>query len=260
MSNQNGLIEERTFRDVFVEDGILQALTHLATSTATAIYNFGDDKVQLYMVGLPFVILGASATGKTTLHDWLEEELDEIDEQEYVPTVGVEVKDGYRTHIGKHGLIKLRPIADVGGENPSLRNGTARKTGTNTWSYLFNSNPKGVIFLIDHEEPARHVEALERLLDIILGSSQVRANLKAVLILVNKMDEWKDEYTSIEIAGQYSEQISTLRAIGKRANYDVLLGESSLLTGEGVTAQLEMFFNVLRSAPRRDIRLTDEDS
>lgn len=255
MSNQNGQVEERTFREVFIENGIFQTLTQFVTSTATTIYNFGNDKVQLYMTGLPFVILGASAAGKTTLHDWLEDELDALDEQEYVPTVGVEIKNGYRTHIGKHGLIKLRPIADVGGENPSLRNGAERQTGTNTWKNLFVANPRGVIFLIDHEEPERHIEALERLLDIILGSGQVRANLKAILILVNKMDEWKDEYTSVEIAGQYSEQISTLRAIGKRADFDVLLGESSLLTGEGVTGQLEMFFNVLRLAPRRDIEL-----
>lgn len=255
MSKQNGQVEERTFREVFVENSIFQTLTQFVTSTATTIYNFGNDKVQLYVTGLPFVILGASAAGKTTLHDWLEDQLDEINELEYVPTVGVEIKDGYRTHVGKHGLIKVRPIADVGGENPALRNGSERHTGTNTWRNLFAANPKGVIFLIDHEEPARHEEALERLLDIILSSEQVRTNLKAVLIIVNKMDEWKDEYSSVEIAGQYSEQISTLRAVGKRADYDVLLGESSLLTGEGVTAQLEMFFNVLRLAPRRDIEL-----
>lgn len=255
MSSKNGQVEDKTFRDVFVEQGLLHALTSLVTSAASTIYNFGDDKVQLYMLGLPFVILGASATGKTTLHDWLEDEIDQINEQDYVPTVGIDAKDGYRAQIGKHGIIKLRPIADVGGENPSLKNGA----GTHTWRRLFASNPKGVIFLIDHEEPERHEEALERLLDIIIGSSQVRSNLKAVLILVNKMDQWKDEYTAIEIAGLYSEQISALKAIGKRADYDVILGESSLITGEGITTQLELFFNLLRPDPRRDILIDDEN-
>jgi len=213
---------------------VLNSLSH----SADRIYDF----VYVKVFGLPFIVLGARQTGKTTLIEWLRQNVASLEEYQPAPTApGGDTVATFSSYIGDE-MIRLKPTRDVGGEYEMWET---------DWVELFReTKPRGIIFLIDHTDVLKHKDALNFLMNMIEEEDAAKHNLKALMILVNKSDLWLTNTTLDKIMANYGNEIKRMHNQAERLGYQATIYSSSVTTGVGVRDSMRTFFNAIRPQPR----------
>lgn len=203
-----------------------------------------NDFMYVKVHGLSFIVLGSRQTGKTTLIEWLKRNMSEIDDFAPEPTAaGGDVVPDFASKIESDEHIKLKPNRDVGGEYAMWET---------DWIELFRqAQPRGILFLIDHNDIHLHKDALNFVLQMIDDEPEASKSLKAFYILVNKSDVWSEKSTIEEMLKYYKNEQKRLRAQSQRLGYKWVIAQGSLLTGEGVPDFVRKFFNTIRPKPRK---------
>ncbi len=201
------------------------------------------DFVYVKVLGLPFIVLGARQTGKTTLIEWLRENVATLEAFDPAPTApGGDPVSAFSSNIGDE-MIRLKPTRDVGGEYEMWET---------DWVELFrDAKPRGIIFLIDHTDVLKHKDALNFVMNMIEEEKDSQRNLKAFLLLVNKSDLWmQDNMTLDKLMQNYSNEIKRLGNQAERLGYKASIYSSSVTTGVGVRDAMKTFFNTIRPQPK----------
>jgi hypothetical protein len=203
-----------------------------------------DDFMYVKVHGLSFVVLGSRQTGKTTLIEWLKRNMHEIEDFAPEPTAaGGDVVPDFASKVEPDEHLKLKPSRDVGGEYAMWET---------DWIDLFRTaQPRGILFLIDHNDIHLHKDALNFVLQMIDDEPEASKHLKALYILVNKSDLWGETSTLEEMLKYYKNEQKRLRAQAVRLGYRWVIAEGSLLTGDGVGDFIRKFFNTIRPKPRK---------
>lgn len=216
------------------------------TGTVKAINNGVASIQDFFLVrisGISFVVLGARQTGKTTLLEWLKNNMEVLDDFQPEPTAaGGDAIPDFTAQIGANAM-KLKPLRDVGGEYAMWET---------DWVELFReAQPRGILFMLDHTDVHLQKDALNFVLQMIEDEPEASRNLKAFYILVNKNDLWRDSTTLEEIVHHYRNEKRRLVSQAERIGYRWQIAEGSLETGSGVFEFVRDFFNVLRPRGRR---------
>ncbi len=226
---------EQFFSAVFgsVGKNFVNSLTH----SADQIYDF----VYVKVFGLPFIVLGARQTGKTTLIEWLRQNVASLEEFQPAPTApGGDAVTTFSSYIGDE-MIRLKPVRDVGGEYEMWET---------DWVELFReAKPRGIIFMIDHTDVLKHKDALNFVMNMI-EEEDARRNLKAFLILVNKSDLWLANTSLDKLMQNYTNETKRMHNQAERLGYQASIYSSSISTGVGVRDAMRTFFNQIRPQPR----------
>ncbi len=101
---------EQLFSAIFgsVGEKVIGSLTR----SVDRVYDF----VYVKMLGLPFIVLGARQTGKTTLIEWLRQNVNTLPGFQPEPTApGGDAVGAFSTTLGDE-LVRVKPTRDVGGE------------------------------------------------------------------------------------------------------------------------------------------------
>ena len=207
------------------------------TQRADQIYDF----VYVKVFGLPFIVLGARQTGKTTLIEWLRQNVASLEEFQPAPTApGGDAVATFGSYIGDE-MIRLKPTRDVGGEYEMWET---------DWVELFReAKPRGIIFMIDHTDVLKHKDALNFVMNMI-EEEDARRNLKAFLILVNKSDLWLANTSLDKLMQNYGNEIKRMHNQAERLGYKATIYSSSISTGVGVRDAMRTFFNQIRPQPK----------
>ena len=218
--------------------GTLTGVTKTVTDSVDALQDF----IYIKISGLPFIVLGARQTGKTTLIEWLKHNMPTIEGFEPDPTAaGGEVVPDFTAQVGDT-YMKLKPGRDVGGEYAMWET---------DWVELFRTTqPRGIIFMIDHTEVHLQKDALNFVLQMIDDERIAAQNLKAFFIIVNKSDLWMADMTLDEVMAPYRNEQRRLKAQAERIGYRWSIAEGSLLTGRGIKQAMRRFFNSIRPRPQ----------
>jgi hypothetical protein len=218
--------------------GTVRGVTETVGTAISAVQDFFYIKV----AGVSFIVLGARQTGKTTLIEWLRNNLSLLDETfnpdptaaggDSVPDFNAKVGDTY---------MRLKPSRDVGGEYAMWET---------DWVDLFRAaQPRGILFMLDHTDVHLQKDALNFVLQMIDDEPLASKHLKAFYLFVNKSDLWGDGITLDEIMSNYKNEQKRLRAQAERLGYKWDISEGSLYSGRGVTETMKKFFNVIRPKP-----------
>jgi signal recognition particle receptor subunit beta len=212
------------------------------TKSVTESVDILQDFVYVKISGLPFIVLGARQTGKTTLIEWLKHNMDMLDDFAPDPTTaGGDVVPDFTSLVGDTHM-KLKPGRDVGGEYAMWET---------DWVDLFRTTqPLGIIFLIDHTDVHLQKDALNFVMQMIDDEREASRNLKAFFIVVNKSDLWAHEMTLDEIMSNYRNEQRRMKAQAERLGYRWSIAEGSLLTGRGIKQAMRRFFNTIRPRPQ----------
>ena len=218
--------------------GTLTGVTKTVTDSVDALQDF----IYIKISGLPFIVLGARQTGKTTLIEWLKHNMHTIEGFEPDPTAaGGEVVPDFTAQVGDT-YMKLKPGRDVGGEYAMWET---------DWVELFRTTqPRGIIFMIDHTEVHLQKDALNFVLQMIDDERIAAQNLKAFFIIVNTSDLWMADMTLDEVMAPYRNEQRRLKAQAERIGYRWSIAEGSLLTGRGIKQAMRRFFNSIRPRPQ----------
>jgi len=213
---------------------IVNQLAH----SADRIYDF----VYVKVFGLPFIVLGARQTGKTTLIEWLRQNVASLEEFQPEPTApGGDQIGTFSSYIGDE-MIRLKPTRDVGGEYEMWET---------DWVELFReTKPRGIIFLVDHTDLLKHKDALNFLMNMIEEEDDAKRNLKAVMLMVNKSDLWLPTISLDKLMTNYGNEIKRLHNQADRLGYQATIYSSSVATGVGVREAMRTFFNAIRPQPK----------
>ncbi len=223
--------------------GFLKGLAGLLPRPVTEGFNSAVDFAYVRVLGLPFIVLGYRQTGKTTLIEWLREDMSLQDAFEPEPTTsGGEAVPTFSTRVG-HERMRLRPRRDVGGEYAMWE--------TDWVDLLRDARPRGIIFMIDPTNPVSHKDALNFTLQMLDEEILASKNLKAFLLLANKSDLWTEGMTLDSVLEDYRNETRRLKYQSERLGYRVFVHSSSLKTGEGVREALSAFFNAIRPRAAR---------
>ena len=208
------------------------------TRSADRLYDF----VYVKVFGLPFIVLGARQTGKTTLIEWLRQNVASLEEFQPAPTApGGDAVGAFSSFIGDE-MIRLKPTRDVGGEY---------EMWDTDWVELFReTKPRGIIFLIDHTDLLKHKDALNFVMNMIEEEADAKRNLKAFMLLVNKSDLWLPETSLDKLMANYGNEIKRLHNQAERLGYQATIYSSSVTTGVGVRDAMRTFFNAIRPQPK----------
>jgi hypothetical protein len=232
---------EQVFTVVFGKPGgdFIANLARGVSAGVDRLYDF----VYVKVLGLPFIVLGARQTGKTTLIEWLRRNVHILDAFQPAPTApGGEAVGVFSAQIGEE-LMRLKPTRDVGGEY---------EMWDTDWVDLFHeTRPRGIVFMLDHTDTLKHKDALNFLMNMIEEDAEGRANLRCIVVLVNKVDLWGSSTTLDKLMIGYSNEIKRLRNQGERLGYKSLIQSCSVVTGVGVDDAMQTFFNLIRPQPRR---------
>lgn len=203
------------------------------------------DFVYVRVLGLPFIVLGARQTGKTTLIEWLRRNVTSLGDFDPAPTApGGDAVGTFNATIGNENF-RLRPTRDVGGE---------AEMWETDWVELFHeTQPRGLIFMIDHSDVLQHKDALNFVLNMIEENADARRNLRSFLLLVNKADLWQADMTLDKLMLQYSNEVKRMRNQADRLGYRAMIQSCSVTEGVGVTDAMRTFVNLLRPEPRPSI-------
>jgi hypothetical protein len=228
---------EQFFSAIFGSVGSSKIVTSL-TQSADRIYDF----VYVKVFGLPFIILGARQTGKTTLIEWLRQNVNSLEEFQPAPTApGGDAIGSFSSYIGDE-TIRLKPTRDVGGEYEMWET---------DWVELFReTRPRGIIFLLDHTDVLKHKDALNFVMNMIEEEADAKRNLKAFMLLVNKSDLWLPTTTLDKVMTNYSNEIKRLHNQAERLGFQATIYSSSVSTGVGVRDAMRTFFNAIRPMPK----------
>ncbi|MBI5000916.1 MAG: hypothetical protein HZB92_05240 [Euryarchaeota archaeon] len=167
--------------------------------------------------GCKILVLGSKGVGKSTYLDQLE--TDGIITDPHSPTIARNPKK-FQAYLDQ-GPMTIK-TEDVGGE-------------TSQWPHwidvLSENKPVGIIFLIDHRFPSRHISALN-FLRTSLSSRKRRC--KFILFLVNKYDVWHKDTSFNDILENYHEELGKFRHL----KIAVISDYCSAKTGERVKSTL----------------------
>ena len=213
-------------------------LVNSLTQSADRIYDF----VYVKVLGLPFIVLGARQTGKTTLIEWLRQNVASLSEFQPEPTApGGDNVGLFSSYIGDE-MMRLKPTRDVGGEYEMWET---------DWLELFrDAKPRGIIFLIDHTDVLKHKDALNFVMNMIEEEADAKRNLKSFLILVNKSDLWLPDTTLDKLMANYGNEVKRLHNQAERLGYQATIQSSSIATGVGVRDAMRTFFDQIRPQPK----------
>jgi GTPase SAR1 family protein len=223
--------------------GSITGVSRTITQGKSALEDFFYVRVS----GLSFVVLGSRQVGKTTLIEWLKKNMDSIEGIDPEPTAagGDEIPRFTAKVEGEH--LRMRPTRDVGGEYAMWET---------DWVELFRqSQPRGIIFMIDDSDVHLQKDALNFVLQMIDDEPAAAKHLKAFFILVNKYDLWGEEKTMDDIISHYRNERRRLDAQAERIGYKYAITYGSLTTGKGVRPMMSKFFNVLRPKARKIIEI-----
>ncbi|GAB4513626.1 MAG: hypothetical protein OHK0046_14580 [Anaerolineae bacterium] len=197
-----------------------------------------EDFFLVRISGLPFVVLGARQVGKTTLIEWLRHNMKDVTDFQPDPTAaGGDAVPDFTTRVGET-TMKLKPGRDVGGEYAMWET---------DWLELFReTQPRGIIFVLDHTDVHLQKDALNFVMQMIDDEPAAAANLKAFFILVNKADLWSEDMTLDDIMSHYRNEQKRMKSQAERVGYKYAVSSGSLHTGRGVKAMMKEFFNVIR--------------
>jgi ADP-ribosylation factor family len=214
--------------------GTITGVSRAVTGTISVLQDFFYIKIS----GVSFVVLGARQTGKTTLIEWLKNNMGELGDFQPDPTAaGGDVVSDFNTRVGDT-YMKLKPNRDVGGEYAMWET---------DWVELFRAaQPRGILFLIDHTDVHLQKDALNFVLQMIDDEPAAARQVKALYILVNKSDLWGDELTLDDILQNYKNEQKRLRSQAERVGYKWEIAEGSMMTNRGVTEFMKKFLNVIR--------------
>jgi GTPase SAR1 family protein len=220
--------------------GTFSNISRAVSSTVSGMEDFIYVKIR----GLPFIVLGARQTGKTTLIHWLQNNMQWEDAFEPEPTAaGGMAVDDFSARIEADQQLKLKPARDVGGETAMWET---------DWIELFRqAQPRGILFLVDHVDIYTHKDALNFVLQMIDDERDASKNLKAFFVVVNKADLWREKTTLDELRNSYKNEIKRLTNQASKLGYKWAFLEGSLLTGVGMRPAIQSFFNTLRPKPRQ---------
>ncbi|MDZ4765687.1 MAG: ADP-ribosylation factor-like protein [Chloroflexota bacterium] len=232
---------EQVISTVFGKSGseFINTMSRGITQNVDRFYDF----VYVKVFGLPFVVLGARQTGKTTLIEWLRRNVHLLGEYQPSPTApGGDSVGVFNANVGDE-FMRLKPTRDVGGEY---------EMWDTDWVDLFReTRPRGVIFMIDHTDMLKHKDALNFVMNLIEEDPDARTNLRSFLLLVNKSDLWTPTTTLDKLMGGYSNEIKRLRNQSERLGYKSLIQSCSITNGVGVDDAMQTFFNQIRPQPKR---------
>ncbi|MCK6579605.1 MAG: ADP-ribosylation factor-like protein [Anaerolineae bacterium] len=205
---------------------------------ADEVYDF----VYVRVFGLPFIVLGARQTGKTTLIEWLRQNVASMGDFASDPTPpGGDAVTTFNSYIGDE-LMRLKPVRDVGGETDMWET---------DWVELFREvRPRGIIFLIDHTDVLKHKDALNFVMNMIEEERDAQRHVRSVLLLANKSDLWLKHTTLDKLMTQYGNEVKRLHNQADRLGYKALIHSSSVTTGVGVRDAMQVFFNAIRPQAR----------
>jgi hypothetical protein len=221
--------------------GLVRGIVNLIPEPVTDSFNSVVDFAYVRFLGLPFIVLGYRQTGKTTLLEWLRTNYKPRKSFEPEPTAAG--GNSVRTFTARAGDERMRVKArrDVGGEYSMWE--------TDWVDLLRDAKPRGIIFMIDGDNPIAHKDALNFTLQMMEEEVVSIKNLKTFMVLVNKSDLWSEERTLEEVLDDYRNETRRLNHQAQRLGFEVLLHSTSLKSGEGVREAVEEFFKRVR--PRR---------
>ena len=227
---------EQLFSAIFgsVGEKVIGSLTR----NVDRVYDF----VYVKMLGLPFIVLGARQTGKTTLIEWLRQNVNTLPDFQPEPTApGGDAVGAFSTTLGDE-LVRVKPTRDVGGEY---------EMWDTDWLELFReAKPRGIIFMVDHTDILKHKDALNFVMNMIEEETEAKRNLRAFMLLVNKSDLWQQDTSLDKMMANYSNEIKRLRNQGERLGYKTLIQSASVTKGVGVHDAMRVFFNIIRPQPK----------
>jgi signal recognition particle receptor subunit beta len=111
---------------------------------------------------------------------------------------------------------------------------------------LREAKPRGIVFMIDSNNPIAHKDAFNFTLQMIEEEIVAAKNLKVFMVLVNKSDLWGDEKSMDEVLEDYRPEMRRLNHQAQKMGYKVFTFSTSLKTGEGVKDAMDRFFNKIR--------------
>lgn len=226
--------------------GSLSGVSERLGGTFSTLEDFFYVKVR----GLPFIVLGARQTGKTTLIEWLRRNMASLEGFEPDPTTagGDSVPDvNARLDDGKY--VKLKPTRDVGGEYAMWET---------DWVELFReAQPRGIVFLLDHTDVHLQKDALNFVLQMIEDEPNSARNLRSFTVFVNKADLWVNETSLDEILQHYRNEHKRLRSQAERFGYRYEVTGGSILSDAGIREAMQRFVNAIRPKPRRENQTGD---
>ncbi|MBZ0291603.1 MAG: hypothetical protein K8L99_03455 [Anaerolineae bacterium] len=220
---------------------IIGSISDVARTVSEGVSEI-QDFFYVKVSGMPFIVLGARQTGKTTLIEWLKNNMNTLEEFQPDPTAaGGDVVPDFNALVGDS-YMKLKPGRDVGGEYAMWET---------DWVELFRTaEPRGIIFMMDHTDVHLQKDALNFVMQMLDDEPNTAGNLKAFYILVNKADLWGSEQTLNEIMENYPNEQKRLKTQAERVGFKWAIHEGSLVTGKGIKSVMREFFNTIRPKPR----------
>ncbi|NDJ36827.1 MAG: hypothetical protein GYB64_19410 [Chloroflexi bacterium] len=225
---------------------IIALLNRVAEMIPDSLVEAADGVIDFAVVrlfGLPFIVLGYRQTGKTTLLQWLQDRPHLAEFSPEPTAAGGEAVLPFTKRVDDE-RMRLRPMRDVGGEYAMWE--------TDWVDLLKNVRPRGIIFMIDHDHPYHHKDALNFVLQMIDENVFSTQQLKYFMLLANKADLWADEMTLDELMDDFRNETRRLKSQSERIGYGFSIEQTSLVTGEGVEEAMVTFFNAIR--PRSAVR------
>lgn len=224
-------IFEQIFSVVF---GTINGISRAITGTVEAVQDFFLVRVS----GLSFVVLGARQVGKTTMIEWLRNNMETLEGFAPEPTAGGgDVVPDFNAKIDGD-TVRMKPTRDVGGESAMWET---------DWIELFRAaRPRGIIFVIDHTDPYQQKDALNFTMQMIEDEAEASKELRAFFILVNKSDLWEEITTLEQIEQAFRNEKRRLSSLAERRGFKWAMAGGSLATGRGVRPFMKQFFATIR--------------
>lgn len=219
--------------------GSLSNVSQTLGGTLTTLEDFFYVKVR----GLPFIVLGARQTGKTTLIEWLRRNMASLEGFEPDPTTaGGDSAPDVVARLDEGKFVKLKPTRDVGGEYAMWET---------DWVALFReAQPRGIVFMLDHTDVHLQKDALNFVLQMIEDEPGAARNLKAFTLFVNKADLWSEDMSLEDILYHYRNEQKRLRSQAERFGYHYEVGGGSVLADSGIREVMQRFVNAIRPKPK----------
>lgn len=219
--------------------GSLSNVSQTLGGTLTTLEDFFYVKVR----GLPFIVLGARQTGKTTLIEWLRRNMASLEGFEPDPTTaGGDSAPDVVARLDEGKFVKLKPTRDVGGEYAMWET---------DWVALFReAQPRGIVFMLDHTDVHLQKDALNFVLQMIEDEPGAARNLKAFTLFVNKADLWSEDMSLDDILYHYRNEQKRLRSQAERFGYHYEVGGGSVLADSGIREVMQRFVNAIRPKPK----------
>ncbi len=202
-----------------------------------------NDFIYVRYFGLPFIVLGARQTGKTTLIHYLRRGAAELEGYDPEPTAGGgDPVPRFNTRVADD-TIRLNLDRDVGGEYTMW---------DTDWVELFReTQPAGIVFMLDHENPITHKDALNFVLQMIDEEPHAKKKLRALLVLVNKSDLWAHDRSMDDIMKNFRNEVRRAKLLANRNDLWFEIHSCSLLEGTGIDDAMNGFLNRIRPRPKK---------